>query len=134
MTEVSQEFDKFYDSVKKEIHSDNIEFNKSLMKFVKRYKKYSDSQRVSAFQNFGSVFIDKTRRKIQVQQTAVSRRKSKIGSRQKRSNVKTKSLPSRYVSFKRKHNITGIIDQNVSSAEKAGRSMISNTKYLKNTE
>ena len=102
MTEVSQEFDKFYDSVKKEIHSDNIEFNKSLMKLVKRYKKYSDSQRVSAFQNFGSVFIGKTRRKIQVQQTAVSRRKSKIGSRQKRSNVKTKSLPSRYVSFKRK--------------------------------
>ena len=41
--EVSQEFDKFYDSVKKEIRSDNIKFNKSLMKFIKRYKKYSDS-------------------------------------------------------------------------------------------
>ena len=37
------------------------------MKFMKRYEKYSDSQRISAFQNFGSVFIGKTRRKIQVQ-------------------------------------------------------------------
>ena len=43
MDEVSEEFGKFYDSVKKEIHSDNIEFKKSLMKFIKRYKKYSDS-------------------------------------------------------------------------------------------
>ena len=81
--------------------------------------------------NFSSVFIGKTRWKIQVQPTAVSRRKSKIGSREKQSNVKTKNLPSRHVSFKRKRNIAGIIDQNVLSAKKAVRSMISNTKYFK---
>ena len=51
------------------------------MKSLKRYKKYSDSQRVPASQNFGSVFIRKTRRKIPVQPTAFSRRKSKIGCR-----------------------------------------------------
>ena len=39
MDEVSQEFDKFYDSVKKEIRCDNIEFNKSLMKSMKHYEK-----------------------------------------------------------------------------------------------
>ena len=67
MDEVSQELGKFYDSVKKEFHGDNIEFNKSSTKVMKRYKKKSDSQRVSTFQNFGSVFIGKNRRKIQVQ-------------------------------------------------------------------
>ena len=36
---ISEEFDKFHDSVKKEVHCDNIEFNKSLMKFMKLYKK-----------------------------------------------------------------------------------------------
>ena len=40
-------------------------------------------------------------------------------------------MPSRHVSFKPKHNIRSIIDQNVSSAKRAGRSMISNTKYFK---
>ena len=47
-------------------------------------------------------------------------------------------MPSRHVSFKPKHNIRSIIDQNVLSAKRAGRSMISNTKYfkknMKNTE
>ena len=38
---ISEEFDKFHDSVKKEVHCDNIEFNKSLMKFMKLYKKNS---------------------------------------------------------------------------------------------
>ena len=97
---------------------------------MKRYKKYSDSQRVSAFQNFRSFFIGKTCRKIQVQPTAVSGRKSNIAIRQKQNNAKTKHLPGRHVSFKRKHNNTGIIDQNVSSAKKAGRSMISNSEYF----
>ena len=63
---------------------------------------------------------------------------SKIGRWQKQSNVKPKNLPSRHVRFKRKHNITGIINQNVQSAKKAGRSITSNAKYfkknLKNTE
>ena len=39
MDEVSQECEKSYDSVKKEIRSDNIEFNESLMKFTKLYEK-----------------------------------------------------------------------------------------------
>ena len=34
---ISEEFDKFHDSVKKEVHYDNIELNKSLMKFMKLY-------------------------------------------------------------------------------------------------
>ena len=55
---------------------------------MKCYKKYSGGQRVSAFRNFGSVFIGKTCRKIQVQSTTVSRQKSKIGIWQNQSNVK----------------------------------------------
>ena len=39
MNEVSQECEKFYDSIKKEIRSDNIEFNESLTKFTKLYEK-----------------------------------------------------------------------------------------------
>ena len=96
---------------------------KKFKKFIKRYKKYNDSQRVSVFQNFDSVYIDKTSREIKVQPTAVSRRKSKFGSRQKQSKVITKKIW--------KHNVTDIIDQNVPSAKKAGRSMISNKTYFK---
>lgn len=129
--EVFQEFENFCASVRTNIRNENEEFNNSLMKFIKRYEKSSETQRVAGLQNFGTIFTGKTRRKIHVQPTAVSRRKSKIGSRQKQSNVKTKNLPNRSVSFKRKHNISDIIDQNVPSAKKAGRSMISNTKYFK---
>ena len=131
MNEIAEEFDKFCDSVKKMIRSDNSEFNNSLTKFMKRYDQFSESQRVSPFQNFGSIFMGKARSKIKVRPTAVSRRKSKIGSRQKQSTVKTKILANRPESFKRKHNISDIVDLNIPSAKKAGRSRISNTKYFK---
>ena len=68
---------------------------------------------------------------MKVQPTAVSRRKSKIGSRQKQSTVKTKMLPNRPESVKRKHNISDIVDLNIPLTKKAGRSMIRNTKYFK---
>ena len=37
----------FCDSVAKSICSDNIKFDKSLMKFIKRYEKYIETHRVS---------------------------------------------------------------------------------------
>lgn len=51
--EVSQKFNKSYDSVRINILSDNIKFNKSLMKFIKCYEKFSEKQQVAGFQNFG---------------------------------------------------------------------------------
>ena len=57
MNEIAEEFDKFCDSVKKMMRSDNSEFNNSLTKFMKRYNQFSESQRVSTFQNFGSIFV-----------------------------------------------------------------------------
>ena len=72
--------------------------------------------------------------KIKVQPTAVSRRKSKIGSRQRQSNVGTKGLPNHPISLKRKQSMKQIVDMNVLSAKKAGRSMVSNTKYFTKTK
>ena len=72
--------------------------------------------------------------RIKVEPTVVSRWKSKNGSVQKQSNLKTKTLPTRPVKAKRKHDITAAIDSNVSSAKKAGRSMVSNTKHFNRTE
>ena len=73
---------------------------------MKRYESFTENQKITAFQNFGSIFVGKSRNRIKVQPTAVSRRKSKNGSRQKQSNVKTKTLPIRPTKTKRKHNIT----------------------------
>ena len=49
-------------------------------------------------------------------------------------NVKTKTLPIRQLKTKQKHDITATIDSNVPSAEKAGRSMIRNTKHFSRKE
>ena len=57
---------------------------------------------------------------IKVQTIVISRRKPKIGSRQRESNVGTKSLPNRLIRLKRKYNIKEIIDLNISSVKKAG--------------
>ena len=72
--------------------------------------------------------------KIKVQPTAVSRRKSKIGSRQRQSNVGTKGLPDHTISLKRKQNMKQTVDMNVLSAKKTGRSMVSNTKSFTKTK
>ena len=130
-TDVLKKFESFYKTVVEELHNDDKEFQKSILKFISRYEKFSHNQRKSALQSFGTVFVGKTRGKIKVQPTAVSRRKSKNGSRQKQDNAGTKSLPSRRVTVKRKHSLSQVINENVPSAKKAGRSMISNTKYPK---
>ena len=72
--------------------------------------------------------------KVKVETTAVSKIKSKIGSRKRQINVGTKSLPNRLISLKRKHKMKEIIDMNIPSAKKVGRSMVSNTKYTTKTK
>ena len=57
---------------------------------------------------------------IKVQPIVISRKKPKIGSRQRESNVETKSVPNRLIRLKRKYNIKEIIDLNILSVKKAG--------------
>ena len=94
---------------------------------MKRYESFTENQKITAFQNFGSIFVRKSRNRItKVQPTAVSR--------QKQSNAKTKTLAIRPVKTERKHDITAAIDSNVPSAKKAGRSMVSNSKHFNRRE
>ena len=119
---VAEKFEKFAEAVKEKVSpGTSTEFDKALQKFLKRDE------------NFGSIFVRKSRNWIKVQPTAVSHRKSKNGSCQK-SNVKTKTLPIRLAKTKQKHNITAAIDWNVPSAEKGGRLMVSNTKNFNRKE
>lgn len=94
----------------------NEEFKNSIEKFLARCNKFSTNQRNSALQSFGSIFVGKSRGTIKVQPTAVSRRVSQIGSRQRQSNNKTKPLPNRRVTLKRKHNLSEPVSLNVPSA------------------
>ena len=119
---VAEKFEKFAEAVKEKVSSGtSTELNKALQKFLKRNE------------NFGSIFVGKSRNWIKVQPTAVSHWKSKNGSCQK-SNVKTKTLSIRLAKTKRKHNITVAIDWNIPSAEKGGRLMVSNTKHFNHKE
>ena len=126
---IKERFDQFYDSVVEGLHEGNKEFRKSVDKFLTRYNKFSSNQRNSALQSFGTVFVSKRKGKIKVQPTAVSRRVSKVGSHQRQSNNKTKPLPNRKITLKRKHNLSEAVNANVASAKKARRPMLSNTKY-----
>ena len=126
-------FDNFFKTVKEEIKNENKELNVALIKFIKRFESFSQKQKVSAFQSFGTTFFRRKRTKIKVQPTAVSRKKSKISSRYRQNNVGTKCLPNRSINLKRKHNMKEIVDMNVPSAKKADRSMVSNTKYFTKT-
>ena len=126
--QASEVFDNFFETVKDEIKNENKEFNVALIKFTKRFETLSQNQKDSAFQSFGTTCFGRKNTKIKVQPTAVSRRKSKIGSRE--NNVRTSSLPNRSISLKRKHNMKEIFVMNVPFAKKAGRSMVSNTKYF----
>ena len=128
--QVSEMFDNFFKTVKEEIKNENREFNVALVKFIKRFESFSQNQKVSAFQSFGTTFFGTKRAKIKVKPTAVSRRKSKIGCWQRQNNVRTKILPNRSISLKRKYKMKEIVDMNFLSAKKAGRSMVSNTKYF----
>ena len=95
-------FDNFFKTVKEEIKNENREINAALIKFIKRFESFSQNQKVSALQRSGTTFFSTKRMKIKVQPTAVPRRKSKIGSRQRQTNVETKNLPNCSISLKRK--------------------------------
>ena len=94
-------FDNFFKTLEEEMKNGNKEFNVALIEFMKRFESFSQNQKVSAFQSFGATFFGRKRTKIKVQPNAVSKKKSKIGSRQ-RQNVGTKSLHNRSISLKRK--------------------------------
>ena len=128
--QASEMFENCFKTVKEEIKNENKEFNVALIKFIKRFESFGENQDVFAFQSFGTTSFGRKRTKIKEQPTAVSRRKARIGSRQRQKNIGTKSLPERSISLKRKHNMKEIVDMNGPSAKKAGRSMISNTKYF----
>ena len=123
-------FRNFFKTVKEEMKNENKEFNVALIKYIKIFESFSQNQMVSAFQTFGTTFFGRKCTKIKAQPAAVSRRKFKLGSRQRQNNVGTKGLPNHSISLKRKHNMKEIVDMNVPSAKKAGRSMVSNTKYF----
>ena len=110
----------FFKTVKEGTKNENQELTIALIKFIKRFESFSQNQKVSAFQSFGSTFF--------------GIKQFKIGSQQRQSNVATKSLPNRPISLKRKHNIKEIVDMNVPYAKKAGRSMVSNRKYFTKTK
>ena len=123
-----------FEVLSKKINQGNTEFNKAVLAFAKRFGKLSENQLQCALHSFGSIFIGKARGRIKVQPTAVSRRKSKIGSRRKQDTKRvssTKELPTRLIKTKRKHNISEVVDKNQPSAKKAGRSMISVTTHPK---
>ena len=67
---------------------------------------------------------------IKVQPIVISRKKPKIGSRQRESNVETKSVPNRLIRLKRKYNIKEIIDLNILSVKKAGWGQWSVTQII----
>ena len=90
---VAEEFEKFTEAVKEKVSSGtSTGFNKTLQKFIKLYERFTENQKITAFLNFDSIFVGKLRNRIKVQPTAVSRRKSKNGSRQKQSNELKPSL------------------------------------------
>ena len=76
-------FDNFAKTLKEEIKNKNKEFNVALIKFIKRFESFSQNQKVFAIQSFGTTFFGRKSTKIKVQPTAVSRRKSKMGSQQR---------------------------------------------------
>ena len=132
--QTSEMFNNIFKTVKEEIKNENKKFNVALIKFMKIFESFNQNQEVSAFQSFDTTFFGRKRTKVKVQPTTVSRRKSKIGSRQRQSNVATKSLPNLPISYKRRHSMKEIVDMSVPSAMKAGRSMVSNTKYFTKTK
>ena len=126
--QTSEMFDNFFKTVKEEIKNENKEFNFALIKFMRIFESFSQNQKVSAFH--GTTFFGRKCTKIKVQPTAVSRRTSTISSRKRQSNVGTKNLPNCPISLKRKDNMKEMVDMNVPSAKKTGRSRISNKKYF----
>ena len=131
VSKILDSFDQFYHNVVEDLQNGDEEFRKSMKIFLARYSKFSPNQRNSALQSFGTVFVGKSRGKNKVQPTAVSRRVSQIGSRQRQSNNKIKALPKRRITLKRKHKLADVVDLNVASAKKAGTSMKIKTKYPK---
>ena len=123
-------FNKSFITVKEEIKNENKEFNVASIKFIKRFESSSQNQKASPFQSFDTTFFGRKRTKIKLQATVDSRRKPKTRSWQRQKNVGTKSLPNCSTSLKRKQNMKEIVDTNVPSGKKVGRSMVSNTKYF----
>ena len=124
-----QELSELFESLKEKIEQGNKQYSTSILKFTKRCGKFNESQQISAFNSFGSIFVGKTKVKIKVQPAAVSRRKSKVGSRQKQDTQKIHDLATRPVKTKRLHSISKAIISNQQSAKKVGRSMISVATY-----
>ena len=129
--EVQSELEDIYQLLGKQIATGDQDMCKAVIKFSKRLKNLKSSHLTSALHSFGGVFVNRSRTKIKVQPTAVSRRKSKIGSRQKQDTSKFKkmnNIPNRIKKNKRKHNLSQIILNNQAPAKKAGRTMPSLTK------
>ena len=113
-----------YEVLREKIENGNIEIARGVNVLAKRCHKMNQNQLISSLYSFGGAFVNRSKGKIRVQPTAVSRRKSKTGSRSKQS-----TLPHRLVTIKRRHNISEAIQNNVQSAKKAGRAMKSTTTY-----
>ena len=123
----NEHMSEVFEVLSKKINQGNTGFNKAVLAFAKRFGKLSENQLQCALHSFGSIFVGKAKGRIKIQPTAVSRRKSKIGSRRKQDTKRVssnKELPTRLIKIKRKHNISEV-------AKKAGRSMISVTTHPK---
>ena len=57
---VTEGFEKFIEPVKEKVSSGtSTKFNKALQKFMKRYESFTENQKITAFQNFGSIIVGK---------------------------------------------------------------------------
>ena len=70
---IAEEFEKLTEAVKEKISSGiSTEFTNAFQKFMKRYESFNENKKITAFQNFGSIFVGKSKNRIKVQPTAVS--------------------------------------------------------------
>ena len=123
-------WEEMHDRVLVDIEMENDEYNKGILKLNKTHCESSIARNASNFLNFHYRCHRGTRRGMPVQPTAPSRRVTPNGSRQKIDNAsKTKGLPTRSITTKRNHNAGECFANNQPFAKKAGRVMVSNTKY-----
>ena len=83
------EFEEIYQKLKETLSKGDKETNQALIIFSNSLQQSSHNELVSWFQSFSGILINRYKNKIKFN-LAVTRRKSKIGSRQKQNNSKFK--------------------------------------------
>ena len=112
--------DEIATNLQRKLTRDNVEYNKSLIKFNKRLGSIPATRLNSALHEFGSFLMSSARGKIPTQPTR--RRRSGIGSRQKQDNrgnsqkrvlTDGQVLPNRKKGILRPHSFTKIVMRSI---------------------